>query len=65
MINKIPINPKNIGKICENIINPELAILSLKLIYFLFVNVFLFFVCKHFFYFLFFNILFNIIKYSI
>lgn len=27
--NKIPINPKSIGKICENNTNPELAILSL------------------------------------
>ena len=33
IINKIPINPKNIGKICENRINPELAILPLKLIF--------------------------------
>lgn len=28
--NKIPINPKSIGKICENNTNPEFAILSLN-----------------------------------
>lgn len=30
IINKSPINPKRIGKICENNTNPELAILSLN-----------------------------------